>query len=135
MKLLTFLVPIFFSGCSWLGISLWNNEPEPEEEPVLLIFGGEGYSDYLGCLNCPPEDSDSVLNPYGAYGSEYSAYSVYNKSGLFGSEESPYSPCNKYATNPPIVVDNQGKFYGYLTINRSSLDGDIIYWLVYDVCK
>ncbi len=29
----------------------------------------------------------------------------------------PLIVCNQYASDPPVVVDEQGNFYGYLTVN------------------
>jgi hypothetical protein len=37
--------------------------------------------------------------------------------GTYGSNYSDSSPWNRYATSPPVIVDEQGNFYGYLTAN------------------
>ena len=31
---------------------------------------------------------------------------------------SDYSPWNTYSSNPPVVVDRNGNFYGYFTLNQ-----------------
>lgn len=84
----------------------------------LMIFGGRNHDVYLGCLNCSEYATDSVFNKYGTYGSEYSSTSIYNSYGQYGSPYSSMSPCNPYATDPPVVVDEDGNFYGYLTLNQ-----------------
>ena len=58
---------------------------------------------YLGNLSSNPYDPNSTSNPYGEYGSEYSADSINNPYGKYGSEYSDSSPNNPYATNPPIL--------------------------------
>lgn len=68
---------------------------------TLNLYGGKNHDVYLGCLNCNDYDVNSIWNEYGTYGSEYSSY----------------SPFNAYTLNPPVVVDKQGNFYGYFTIN------------------
>ena len=68
----------------------------------LHIYGGDNHDVYLGCLTSSPYDSKSIWNEYGTYGNEYSSY----------------SPWNEYASNPPVIVDKEGKFYGYFTVNK-----------------
>jgi len=84
----------------------------------LMIFGGDGHRTYLGCLNCSQYASDSVMNQYGTHGSPYSADSIFNRYGTFGSAYSNSSPCNPYATDPPVIVDQNGSFYGRLMVNQ-----------------
>ena len=85
---------------------------------ALLVYGGEGNRTFLGCLNCGEYDANSVRNQYGPHGSPYAAESITNKYGEFGSPYSPTSACNPYGSDPPIVVDAQGGFYGRLSANR-----------------
>lgn len=95
--------------------------PRPPQAPApvaLLVYGGEGNRAFLGCLNCGEYDANSVQNQYGAHGSPYAAESITNKYGEFGSPYSPISACNPYGSEPPIVVDAQGGFYGRLSANR-----------------
>jgi len=83
----------------------------------LMIFGGSGHDIYLGCVSCASYESDSVANTYGTHGSAYSAQSIMNKYGPYGSKYSATSACNPYATDPPVVVDGSGRYYGRLTVN------------------
>ncbi len=83
----------------------------------LMLFGGQGHKTYLGCINCSDYASDSVFNKYGKFGSAYGE-SIFNKFGDFGSMYSMYSACNPYASDPPVIVDDAGNFYGRLTVNN-----------------
>lgn len=71
-------------------------------QPPLYIYGGSNHRIYLGCINCDDYNTNSIWNEYGIYGSDYSQF----------------SPWNSYATYPPIIVDKQGNFYGYFTVNE-----------------
>lgn len=90
--------------------------------PKLMIFGGDNHTVYLGCLNCSEYASDSVKNAYGPHGSAYSQESILNHYGPYGSPYSSESACNEYATDPPVIVDNAGRYYGRLTLNRYRAD-------------
>jgi hypothetical protein len=85
----------------------------------LLIFGGNEHDIFLGCLDCGKYDSDSICNEYGK-GSEYNGQSIFNEYGSYGSEYSSSSPWNEYSSSDsvPVLVDREGKFYGYFTINQ-----------------
>ena len=61
---------------------------------------------YLGTLSSNPNDPDSVSNPFGQYGSQYSQDSINNSLGEYGSPYSNKSINNPYATNPPIILDS-----------------------------
>lgn len=91
----------------------------PAWSQELLIFGGSGHDQFLGCFNCNKYDSDSICNEYGA-GNEYNSNSIFNEYGTFGNEYSSSSPWNEYSSSNdvPVLVDRQGNFYGYLTINK-----------------
>ncbi|MDM1346500.1 hypothetical protein HX014_04805 [Myroides marinus] len=69
---------------------------------TLHLYGGQNHDTYLGCLNCSSYESSSIWNSYGTYGNEYNTY----------------SPWNTYSNNPPVVVDKEGNFYGYFTVNE-----------------
>ncbi len=84
----------------------------------LHIYGGDNHDVYLGCLTSSPYDSKSIWNEYGTYGNEYNSKSIWNEYGTYGNEYSSYSPWNEYASNPPVIVDKEGKFYGYFTVNK-----------------
>lgn len=85
---------------------------------TLYIYGGEDHDVFLGKLNASKYDSKSIWNEYGTYGSEYNANSIWNEYGTYGSEYSSYSPFNSYASYPPVIVDEEGNFYGYFTVNK-----------------
>ena len=72
-------------------------------QKALHIYGGQDHDIYLGCLNCSDYNSNSIWNDYGKYGNEYSQT----------------SPFNSYASYPPVIVDIDGNFYGYFTINEN----------------
>lgn len=99
----------------------------------VMIFGGVGHKTYLGCLNCSRYDADSVENTYGEHGSRYSSTSIWNQFSEFGSEFSNESACSEYATDPPVIVDQYGNYYGRLTLNRYAPDlgagGQLLGWL------
>lgn len=85
---------------------------------ALLLFGGEGHKTFLGCLNCNQYNAGSICNKYGQQGSKYNNDSIWNKYGSYGSRYSNHSPWNTYASEPPVIVDKDGNFYGYLTANQ-----------------
>jgi hypothetical protein len=88
-----------------------------------MLFGGPGHKIYLGCLSCSAYNSESVFNSYGSYGSAYSATSIANAYSVYGSQFSAYSACNPYASDPPVIVDGAGRYYGRLTVNAVRSDG------------
>lgn len=82
------------------------------------LYGGQNHNVYLGCLNCSDLNTNSVWNTLGTYGSNLNSISIWNDLGTYGSNLSNYSPWNDLASYPPVVVDKEGKFYGYLTTNE-----------------
>jgi hypothetical protein len=90
----------------------------------LLFFGGSGHDEFLGCLTCSEYDSNSVCNGYGTYGNEYSSSGMWNEYSGFGNEYSSDSPWNEYSSSNsiPVLVDREGNFYGYFTINQYRSD-------------
>ena len=110
----------------------------PVTASKLMIFGGADHQTYLGCLNCGQYDSDSISNAYGSFGSSYSSTSVHNAYSDFGSAYSQYSACNEYATDPPVIVDANGTFYGRLTLNKynaqQTRNPNVLQWLA-SVCQ
>ena len=87
-------------------------------QKALQIYGGEDHDVYLGCLNCDSYNSNSIWNQYGTYGLHYNSNSIWNRYGEYGSTTSSTSPFNSYASYPPVVIDSDGGFYGYLTVNK-----------------
>jgi len=104
----------------------------------LMLFGGIDHRTYLGCLNCGQYAADSVTNAAGAFGNPYNAASIFDPSGDFGSSYSMYSVCNPLASDPPVIVDDAGNFYGRLTVNINNpqvdRDANTITWLTNIVC-
>ena len=96
----------------------------------LMLFGGKNNKQYLGCLSCAKYDTDAITNEYGKYGSHYATNSIWNVYGTYGSQYSQYSWRNSYATNPPVIVDGSGNFYGYFTVNKYFPNRTRINWLV-----
>lgn len=88
----------------------------------LHLYSNDGKT-YLGKLVTSPYDSDGIWNTYGTYGSKYNAESIWNTYGTYGSKYSSESAFNEYASSPPKIVDNGGKFVGYLTANTFTVDG------------
>jgi len=113
--------------------------PPHQHEQKQMLFGGPGHETYLGCLSCSEYATDSVFNPYGPFGSDYSATSIHNAYGEFGSAYSVYSACNPYATDPPVIVDENGSFYGRLTLNlqhsQVTSNSNLIRWLADVACN
>ncbi len=42
----------------------------------------------------------------------------YGMNMVLMGEYSSYSPFNSYASYPPVIVDEEGNFYGYFTVNK-----------------
>jgi hypothetical protein len=102
----------------------------PEAPKALLLFGGADHDDFLGCLNCADSSPASVCNDLGKYGSSLQRNSIWNSLGNYGSSLSQYSPWNSLAHNAPIIVDKDGKSYGYFSVNALHHDRTRIRWLV-----
>lgn len=90
---------------------------------ALYIYGGENHDVFLGILNGSKFDSKSVWNEFGTYGNKYNSLSIWNEYGRYGNSYSQYSPFNPYASHPPVIVDPDGNFYGYLTVNQYKSQG------------
>jgi|SRR6267142_629066 len=110
-----------------------------EYSAKLIIFGGVDHKMYLGCLSCNEYASDSVFNSFGDHGSTFSAQSIWNQFSEFGSPYSNYSACNPYASDPPVIVDQNGAYYGRLTLNefhpQRGAGAKYYGWLTEMVCK
>ena len=90
----------------------------PTESGRILVFGGEKNRVYLGCFSCNEFEPESVFNQIGSFGSGISPISLANRIAEYGSKISPYSACNEIASHPPVLVDEDGTYYGELTINH-----------------
>jgi hypothetical protein len=86
--------------------------------PKLMLFGGPGHHVYLGCINCDEMATDSIFNEVGPHGSTFAVESIWAPYGSYGGQYSNYSPWNPYASDPPVIVDQAGNFYGYFTVNE-----------------
>ncbi|WP_419700713.1 hypothetical protein [Mucilaginibacter sp. NFX135] len=86
----------------------------------LKLYGGKHHDQFLGCIDCSTEDLNSIWCGFGEYGSVHKANSIWNELGKYGSNKSDYSPFNKKAKYPPLVLDQKGKSYGFMTINKSN---------------
>ncbi|MGQ9471803.1 MAG: hypothetical protein ACUVR0_08965 [Candidatus Aminicenantales bacterium] len=64
--------------------------------------------EYLGRLSSNSFDPESVSNPYGRYGSPYSADSINNPSGKYGSPYSLYGVSNPYILKAPKIYASTG---------------------------
>ena len=85
--------------------------------PFILLPGI-----YIGNLNTDASDANSVNNPYGTYGSKFSALSINNEFGRYGSKFSNYSATNQFATCSPKLYTQNGVYLGKLSANNFELD-------------
>ncbi|PXW16327.1 MULTISPECIES: hypothetical protein [Chryseobacterium] len=98
---------------------------------TLHLYGGADHDQYLGCLNCDNFDKNSIWNKFSDYGNTFGSKSIWNTYGNYGSTYGAYSPWNAYASYPPAIVDQDGNFFGFLTLNpyqpeRSELELAVI---------
>lgn len=77
------------------------------------IIGNDG--DYLGRLG-PSYNSDSIFNSSSSYSSTYSSDSIFNTSSKYGNSYSNSSVFNDGASNPPIILSDDGTVLGKLSI-------------------
>lgn len=77
---------------------------------------------YLGKLSLNVYDTESILNVYGLYGSQYSMVSIKNPYSIYGSPYSSLSPYNPYSSTPPVIY-LRGARFGYLTLNPFMFEG------------
>ena len=82
----------------------------------LFLMADDDEGTFLGSFE-NEYASKSIFNKFGNYGSQFSSTSIFNQFSQYGSEFSKYSAFNKLATNPPIIVDDEGNIYGVLSIN------------------
>lgn len=113
-----------------MGCLLIVSGATPQAPKALLLFGGQDHKDFLGCLNCVNSAQTSVCNDFGKYGSAFNNDSIWNSLGKYGSSFSEYSPWNSFTNKAPIIVDRDGKSYGYFSANAFHHDLTRITWLV-----
>jgi len=113
--------------------------PLPPATARLELYGGQGFTQYLGCLSCNEFVRDSVFNQFGPHGSRFSSISIWNNFSPYGSQFSSHSPCNLFASNPPRVVNTANNTYVELTLNTFRTfawrDPVILGWLENSVCQ
>lgn len=97
----------------------------------VMIYGGENHDVYLGCLTCTQFHDESIWNENGVYGARNNNLSVWSEFSDYGNEFSYLSPWNEYATHPPILVDEEGGYYGYFTKNVYFKDRTEVDFFVY----
>jgi hypothetical protein len=125
------------SAAFWSGVAQGASQSASASSGAkIMVFGGRGHETYLGCLSCSQYEADSLFNQYGSYGSAYGATSIMNHYTEYGSSFSIYSACNPLATDPPVMVDGNGKYYGRLTVGnrRDGPSPEIKTWLA-KVCE
>ena len=130
---LTYLVLLSCAPATWTDIgTAMAAFSSGASSTKIMLFGGRGHETYLGCLSCSEFSTESVFNESGRYGSPWGTNSIANKYGSFGSLSSTYSVCNPYASDPPVVVDQDGNYYGRLTVSRyrrDGLKGEFLEWI------
>ena len=104
-----------------LGSAVQTSAATPQK---LMLFGGPDHKQYLGCVVCNEFSSDSICNGFGHYGNEFSTEGMFQEFAGFGNDFSPDSPWNEFSTSTsvPVLVDENGAFFGYFTINESRPD-------------
>jgi hypothetical protein len=103
----------------------------------LLIFGGPGNSQFLGCFDCRSTNRTSITYQNGDYSSDQSPYSLFNNNGLYSDPNSDYSACNIEANHPPILVNQDGAVFGHISKNDrliTSLRGTQFTKLLSQIC-
>jgi len=83
---------------------------------TILIFGGQGHKEYLGCLTCNEFEPSSVWNEVSVYG-WHNSVGKWNDVSQYGSDVGMYSACNELSSDPPVMVRPDGTFVGRLTVS------------------
>jgi hypothetical protein len=102
-------------GLIWLTLSF--GSPAEAATAPLYVFGGDGHKEFLGCLNCGSTHPKSVWNEYSQFGFK-NDFGVWNQFRDFAGQFSSHSMCNQYASDPPVIVDDNGNAYGRLSLNE-----------------
>lgn len=131
-KMLVFILLITLPGCNkaamdaFMGGVARSLAPEPAK---YMLFGGPDNKTYLGCISCNEFSMESIFNADGMYGDRLYPFCIWNQDGLYGSEISRYSWRNPYADSPPVIVDQNGSFYGFFTISMNHPKRTRIKWI------
>ena len=88
----------------------------PEDwDTTFRVFGGKDGKLFLGCLTCDEGRDDSVFNHFGDFGKcpdTYGVKSLYCRSWFTVD----INPCAVDAREPPSIYDDQGNYYGRLSV-------------------
>lgn len=91
--------------------------------PVVSIFGGSDHKTFLGCLTCEPSDANSILNSGGDFGhcgglafDNLYCHTLLSAFGSTGLVAEATSACGPGSTNPPVLVDPDGRYYGRFSV-------------------
>ena len=99
------------------ALLIWCMPLGAQNRVPLLVFGGQGHKEFLGCLNCSDTHPRSVWNENSSFGF-MNDDGKWNSWGQFANDRSRHSMCSDYAADPPVVVDEEGNAYGRLSINE-----------------
>lgn len=88
----------------------------------LAVMATSTMADDLGRLSANPFGPESTSNPFSPAGSPFSPTSVNNRFGQYGSPFSAQSATNPYASDPPKLYDQQGRYRGELSSNAFAPD-------------
>jgi hypothetical protein len=90
--------------------------------PKIMLFGGGNHKTYLGCLSCPEDAQDSIFNERGQFGHCAGPFSdnlfcrgPFKEFGSTGPFQD-LSACATSASNPPVIVDEKGSYYGRFSV-------------------
>lgn len=83
---------------------------------TILLYGGQGHREYLGCLTCGETESSSVWNEVSIYG-WHNSVGKWSDVSQYGSDVGMYSACNEVGSDPPVMIRPDGTFVGKLTIS------------------
>ncbi len=96
----------------------------------MSIFGYD-YNEYIYIGSISNEfGSESIANEFG-WGNEFRSDSINNEFGTFGNEFGSYSVYNEFTSTPPIIVNSDLEFVGYITANEAlepSIHPDMAKW-------
>lgn len=105
---------------------------DQDDQPKVMLFGGSGHKTYLGCLSCETTEFDSLFNRKGPYGACVTPVLLptlwpdnlfcRRSASVFGAEHvSRFSACNQLATDPPVIVDRDGMYFGRFAVSSYEL--------------
>lgn len=113
----------------------------PSSPPRVLIFGGKDHKTFLGCF-CGPNAPNSVENDtgkFGKHGFNVEGPTLWSVMSPFRSRFEDVSACNRFASDPPVIVRDDGTFLARLTINTmlsgAVRDESVLKWLNEEVCS